>query len=351
MSKVYIPSVSIANFTKATFSLWVNIPAAYESEIANGFPSPPSDTPFGWQNQCEFLVCGDYAGNTNTTYCYISLTQGDNWFNAPNVPAGAPTAAKVARDSTTWSITAYFDCGVDTSNLTANYVSGNYDSPAYVNQNNYAGFGPRIDIAFGHCAFISPFTFDEWHHIFVAADLSHADTFGNFPYTSGGFHVPNVPSSFSRNRIIEIYFDGVRATGRYETSAKLPPPNGTSNPDWNDVGWQANAPSAVVPAVVNGYEFSMPTFVETTYNPGIRYAACQIWLGQYIPPGNLGSFIDVDGGLVLPNVAQRLYGSPTFLFDGGAATFAKNQSGGSTTLQGTLDDYAPYPRLSTIPIA
>jgi hypothetical protein len=344
MAKIYQASSLIADFQRATFSLWFRIPAAYAGLLEPG-GILSSTSPLDHMGGIELITMGT-PDDGDWGYSSISLIKGDFNFRR-TLTLGSPTQNfSIGGDNNSYAIEVQL----------ANFTDSSYAGWNYVT--NYVGGGEALDIGssdarrFGHWAGLTDFIFDEWHHLMVSINLTGTDAFsGGFPIVSFGNHVPNV-TSLTPGRQIEIWFDGVRQVGLYITSADMT----TFFTEPDPAKWQTNATSPSFNISVSGQQIGISTFPFrsiqenqiVTYNPVIEYGFIDAWFGQYIDPAvHLNKFVSEINGVGKPvsrAAAVDAFGDPDLSFSGGASSFFKNRgTAGDFTKIGTLTNFSPVP--------
>lgn len=366
MAKQYQNPCTSASFQKATFSFWFRVPTSTAATTAASAIGGGTGTgvdqiaPFNWMGGIELLAFGPAYNPDdpdNAYYSSINVGMGDRLMSRSITTDGSHHFSIGNNDSTSWTVAAWF--GPDP-------LSGRCDPTFsdWIYSSDYDNMGTALAVEqshrhLGHQAYMGKsFTYDNWHHVLVSADLTSGDTYSTFTETVSG-RPSEVVQSITRGRIIEIYFDKVRVHGLYRSFADL---NGfyTNNPPFQD-------PSAVPSSdpcdiTLNGAPFSLPSFTQAylggpsqnlgtvTFNPEIKYAEFQCWIGQYInPAANIGKFVDSNGKPVDAATAEAAFGKPTFRFRRDKKKkrqFTTNDgTGGSVSNTSGIADFSTGPSL------
>lgn len=361
MAKQFQNPSGIADFQKATFSFWFRIPDNdYARSVLGNLGGSTSFTnPDNWAGGIELLSFGDTDDGTGNNrehrYSTIRLDYGD--WNAATPLATAGVAGHVTLDvgtderRTDYCLAAWFGSGpsVNDASSTCSEFVNLYDEGGAASA--YLSYDANVNS--GHMAYLPSFTFDQWHHVMIAADLSSPDIFGNFPATDASDnHVYDwACSSLIRNKIIEIYFDKTRKTGIYmSTGDATASYAGGGAPLSNFVagGWNIAPVSPASSCLISGKQISLSGFSGFTYNPEIKYAEFQAWFGQYIDPAaHMSKFVSSSGKPVDASVPQAAFGKPTIRFRRNKTKklqfYTNDGTGGAFSKSGGITDFSPGP--------
>jgi hypothetical protein len=183
--------------------------------------------------------------------------------------------------------------------------------------------------------------FGQWHHAFIAIDLSGAGTI-------------SAPTGFSPQIMFpaRMVLDGVSCAQGYNphNGSILTPNYIFSSPD-------CYAPSTVYSISSDLVKVGLPYVSDNvgTDGPGSRardYGDFQAWFGQFIDPtvpANFAKFVSISGGKgtpVDPAIAAAAFGQQSILFKGkssDASFFVNHGTAGSFTKVGTASDFTPAP--------
>lgn len=189
------------------------------------------------------------------------------------------------------------------------------------------------------------FTFDKWHHLLIATDVSQNN------FWCGDNYAPDAPAA--NWYPFYIFMDGISSitmTG-YNGTLRGFHPAGEEYIYVSDVGHTGNG------FLVSGCPIAMPRYEPPggaldNFSSAIEFADVQVWFGKYINPtvpSNFSKFVIISGNKgypVDPSVAGNTFGQQTILFKGkgsDASFWVNRGNGGTFTKTGTITDFTPAP--------
>lgn len=185
---------------------------------------------------------------------------------------------------------------------------------------------------------------DEWHHLYLIADVGDFDTEG-----AGGWGIASVDGTGDR-RTLYAYINGISAFYYHDFPAGQVPIFGgpTGLPFSSGTGILVLGLPIGIPMTREWDGFlSQTTFMMCDF---------QCWFGRYLGPSGVSNFIR-EGKRVPTSVAEEAYGSPTVLLaKGGAEGGIINKGtggefskvlGGEFTPAGAINTFSPAPPLWT----
>jgi len=292
MGRLVQASSQIANTNKFTLSGWFRIPTA-------------------------LLV-------SNTDMHLFSFGDGGDDHNLEN----SEIRVRNVNNASDTLIEAYFSGPLfsDPEDNRYDIFGGNYDDAPMADTSGGSGNGFFYDQIAHRAALGSKIVKDQWYHLFVAADLSVADSISFIPQ-----------SRVTRSRKIDIYLDRDRLVGQYRLAVGL-----------SIFTAGVTAPLPAFNFLASGLSMAIPSpDYRVSLQNGVEYDDLQVWFGTYVEPtsDNLDRFVKEVNGVgrkVSPSVAAEAFGEPTLLFKGGAEQFKTNRgTGGTFTKVGTLTDFTP----------
>lgn len=303
MGYLYQGATGIADTSMLTISMWVRIPSTYipvtpESFVYISLFSSSSI------NQSHIIVRGYTAPITQNSLDPIGITA-SFWSPVYETPTGNR----------------------------AKYISAATTAPATFNAS-----GGQL------------FTFDLWHHLLVAVDVTQGGFYcgENYANQTGAYFYP-----------FYIYLDGIASIVSWSSNFQGEPYSQYSG---HIRGWHPSGEAGWTPDGHSGSNFlltGLPIALPRSIFPGydsistpIEYADVQVWFGTFIDPtisANYAKFVNITGGRgypVNPTTAAAAFGQQTILFKGKASdnSFYMNRGNGGTFNKiGTASDFTPTP--------
>jgi hypothetical protein len=227
-------------------------------------------------------------------------------------------------------------------------------------------------------------SYNAWHHIFVAVDLTNYIQYPEWVVTPS----PHYSTNYFESPTAKLFVDGLSdlyleqvANMRGAVSCTIISPSGSINgvgntgkttyfqhyPEWPlhstpypTAAYDTNSPLLQQEPVTIDRSWTIPIADKVagipflnddthSENPGFILAETQIWLNAYIDPTlHIAKFVDiVSGKPVNPSIPRTTFGAPDMLFRRKASMgwrYENNQgTAGEFTKIGTIGDFAPGP--------